>query len=286
MKSENDNLRRKQYQLEKKFAERIKASSGPERVAEVAEAEEVITGLLRERRGVADGEDLCMGTGDQTIALIHRIIGTGKSVIDIGCGTGMLVRSLAASQRLVVGLDICRPLIQTAIDMRPHLTNTRFHSCSIEEAPFEPESFDIACSIAVLEHLHPADLRTHLSHIYSLLRPGGTFIIQTPNRLDGPHDVSRHFLPLGSPPEGLHLREYTKSELARLLSDVGFGQFCCTMWPARVYARLPFSPATRTGFKASVLFENMIERFCPVMLSPLAVHMLCNGLLVCRKPRS
>ena len=108
MKSENDILLRRQYQLEKKFAERIKAAFGPERVAEVTEAEGVITALQRERRGIADGEDLCLGTGHRTIALIRRIIGTGKSVIDIGCGTGMLVRSLAVSERVVVGVDICR----------------------------------------------------------------------------------------------------------------------------------------------------------------------------------
>lgn len=282
-KSSKDNLLKKQYKLEKELAQKIKSAPAGHWTAEVAQTQQLVTALQREIRAVAVNEDLCLGTTHRTVRLIKKIIGRNKSVIDIGCGTGLLVRSLAASQAKVVGVDICSSLIETATANASHLNNTQFLCTSIEEAPFAPQSFDAACSIAVLEHLHPGALGHHVSRIYSLLRPGGIFIIQTPNRLDGPHDVSRHFVPLGRPAEGLHLREYTKRELVTILKTAGFRDFRCTMWPARLYERLPWNPSTRTGFIVSLICETVIEHLCPILLRPLAVHVCCNGLLVCQR---
>lgn len=283
MSSVKSNLVEKQYRIEKEFAKRIKVASPVLRAPLTASAEELVTSIQREIRGVTENEDLCLGTTIRTTRLIEKMIGRGESVIDVGCGTGVLVRSLAATQARIVGIDICRSVIETALAKSRHLNNVEFLCCSAEDAPLAAGTFDAACSIAVLEHLHPEALSGHLSRIYSLLRPGGIFVAQTPNRLDGPHDVSRYFVPLGSPAEGLHLREYTKRELVGILEAVGFADFRCTMWPARVYERLPFGPATRTGLGISLICENLIERGCPVRLRPLAVHISCNGLLVCRK---
>ncbi len=283
IESGNRELLERQYELEKGLAKRIRRAPAAYRTEETAQAEELISALQREIRGVASDEDLCKGTSRRTTKLIAKIIGRNKCVIDIGCGTGLLVRSLAASQASAIGVDVCSSAIETAIAKSGHLDNTEFLCASVEEATLSPQSFDAACSIAVIEHLHPEALDDHVSRIYSLLRPGGIFIIQTPNRLDGPHDVSRHFVPLGRPAEGLHLREYTKRELVAILRTAGFRDFRCTMWPARLYERLPFNSATRTGFMVSLICETVIEHLCPILLKPLAVHICCNGLLVCQR---
>jgi hypothetical protein len=44
-------------------------------------------------------------------------------------------------------------------------------------------------------------------------------VVVTPNRLLGPHDISRHFDDVAT---GLHLREYSVTEAARLLRRAGF----------------------------------------------------------------
>jgi hypothetical protein len=53
-----------------------------------------------------------------------------------------------------------------------------FHCCMIEEAPFEPGSFDTITSISVLEHI-PED-RAALERIWNLLKPGGRLLLSVP----------------------------------------------------------------------------------------------------------
>src|SRR5581483_7134702 len=45
------------------------------------------------------------------------------------------------------------------------------------------------------------------------------YICVTPNRLSGPHDVSRNFDTVAT---GFHLKDYTIGELAALFQQVGF----------------------------------------------------------------
>ncbi|HEX5983686.1 MAG TPA: class I SAM-dependent methyltransferase, partial [Solirubrobacterales bacterium] len=84
-----------------------------------------------------------------------------------------------------------------------------------------PDSVDLAFSHDVVEHLHPDDMLDHARAVLRVLRPGGVYVCITPNRLSGPHDVSRHF---AESPEGFHLREYSATELAAALRQSGFSR--------------------------------------------------------------
>jgi SAM-dependent methyltransferase len=85
--------------------------------------------------------------------------------------------------------------------------------------PLPDACVDLAFSSHVIEHLRPSDALQHLRDVRRLLAPGGRYVCVTPNRLWGPHDISRYFL---DEPVGLHLREYTHNELLRLLRNAGF----------------------------------------------------------------
>lgn len=84
-----------------------------------------------------------------------------------------------------------------------------------------PESIDISYCNDFLEHLHPDDVVEQLQNIHKALAPGGIFISITPNSLNGPHDISRYFDKVAT---GLHLKEYTTTELYFLLKSIGFSR--------------------------------------------------------------
>lgn len=94
--------------------------------------------------------------------------------------------------------------------------------------PLPDACVDLAFSSHVIEHLLPEDALLHLKEMRRLLAPGGRYICVTPNRLWGPHDVSRYF---SDEPEGLHLREYSYNDLLALMDEAGFAE-------ARIIAKL------------------------------------------------
>ena len=72
-----------------------------------------------------------------------------------------------------------------------------------------------------MEHLHPEDAIDQLKNIYRTLKPGGRYLCVTPNKLYGPSDISGFF---DDEATGLHLKEYTNREIARIFSSAGFTQ--------------------------------------------------------------
>ena len=91
----------------------------------------------------------------------------------------------------------------------------------------------LAYSFQVMEHIHPDDALEQLRNLFAALAPGGSFFCVTPNRLNGPHDVSKFF---DLEARGFHLKEYTITELEALFREVGF---------RKVEARLRFGGRLR-----------------------------------------
>lgn len=54
----------------------------------------------------------------------------------------------------------------------------RFHACLIDDATFEPNSFDVITSISVIEHI-PDDKKA-IKKMWDLLKPGGRLLISVP----------------------------------------------------------------------------------------------------------
>lgn len=86
---------------------------------------------------------------------------------------------------------------------------------------FETENtYDVVISNQVIEHFHPDDVLAHFASVRNILVTGGLYIFNTPHKYAGPHDVSQVF---GcDDPEGLHLKEYTYSDLVRVAKEAGF----------------------------------------------------------------
>lgn len=138
-----------------------------------------------------------------------------RSFLEIGAGNADLGRAIATSVERVWAVDAFDPEIEAAG------APTGF--CFVLDRDMDsvvPEGgVDLAVSCHFVEHLHPGDLGEHLDLVLSRLRPGGVYVIVTPNRIYGPHDISRHFSPV---PVGLHLREYCHFDLAAALEASGY----------------------------------------------------------------
>jgi SAM-dependent methyltransferase len=97
---------------------------------------------------------------------------------------------------------------------------------------------DVVYSNQLVEHLHPDDLVQQLGSVRSVLRPDGTYLCVTPNRLNGPHDISKYF---DDEATGLHIKEYTNAELKALFLAAGFSDCCAYAGAEGRYLRLPVS---------------------------------------------
>jgi SAM-dependent methyltransferase len=115
-------------------------------------------------------------------------------------------------------------------------------------------SIDIAYSNQLMEHLHAEDAFEQLQNIYQALTPGGIYICITPNRLNGPHDVSGYFDEMAT---GFHLKEYTTSELGSLFQKTGFSQVRAHIGARGKYMSLPIFPISWCEAWLSVLPKSL-----------------------------
>jgi len=77
-----------------------------------------------------------------------------KSLLDVGCGEGVLVHQWAQrlAQARIVGIDLEEPSIQAGWAQR-QAPNLEYRVMRAENLPFAEDEFDLACAIELLEHV-------------------------------------------------------------------------------------------------------------------------------------
>jgi SAM-dependent methyltransferase len=138
--------------------------------------------------------------------------------LEVGSGDCALATAVARRVRKVFAVDVSNE-IAAGVDLPENLELVISDGCTI---PVPDASVDLVYSDQLMEHLHVDDAREQLDNIYRALAPGGVYVCLTPNRLTGPHDVSRYFDEIAT---GFHLREYTVGELTKMFSGAGFRKF-------------------------------------------------------------
>jgi 2-polyprenyl-3-methyl-5-hydroxy-6-metoxy-1,4-benzoquinol methylase len=79
--------------------------------------------------------------------------GAPGSVLDVGCGEGVLTHKWAlAIDGRVVGIDLEDPTIRAEWEQR-QAPNLEYRVMKAENLPFADDEFDLACAIEVLEHV-------------------------------------------------------------------------------------------------------------------------------------
>ncbi|MBI5950692.1 MAG: 3-demethylubiquinone-9 3-O-methyltransferase [Chloroflexi bacterium] len=105
----------------------------------------------------------------------------GLSVLDLGCGGGILSEEFAKAGCQVTGLDPSAPSLNAA---RAHASTQGltidYRQGSGEKMPFETGQFDVVVCCDVLEHVD--DLEKTIREVGRVVKPGGIFCYDTINR--------------------------------------------------------------------------------------------------------
>lgn len=105
---------------------------------------------------------------------------SGKTVLDVGCGTGYFSLELLKRGATVVGFDLSDKMLKAA-QTRCGETRISYQQGDAENMPFADNSFDIVFSSLALQWC--ADLTNPLREIRRVVRPQGQAFIST--LLDG-----------------------------------------------------------------------------------------------------
>ncbi len=145
----------------------------------------------------------------------------GKSVLDIGCGAGLLCEPLARLGGTVTGVDAAAENVAVA-GSHAEAVGLDIRYMAGEVSALDIGQFDLVTCVEVIEHV--ADKQAFLADIAARLAPGGLMILSTPNRTA----ASRLLLvgaaeAVGYVPKGTHDWDefVTPPELEALLSKEG-----------------------------------------------------------------
>lgn len=131
-----------------------------------------------------------------------------RTILDIGCGSGSMLKSLQSSGTVLSGVDIepaairrCRRLIPSA----------SIFQAEANELPLESGSQELVLALDIIEH---SDNDSGIiGEAYRVLKQGGRLVVTVPayRRLYGQRDK-----------EAGHKRRYNKKDLVSLLKKEGF----------------------------------------------------------------
>ncbi len=201
------------------------------------------------------------------------------SVLDAGCGAGLLSAHLAREGYKVHGVDISASMIDICkkqfakefTENHPH----RFSVGDLKELNLEGETFDAITAMGFIEYQE--NEAAMLDHLYSLLKPKGLLVISGPKKMS----ISRIMASAYSkvlrkkdqrPSISIHL--YGKSRFKKLLEGAGFE---VTNVFSHGFAGFPILGGGRKGM--------LIHKCLTGISKVLPINVFANDILVAARKR-
>ena len=145
----------------------------------------------------------------------------GINLLDVGCNKGFLLAAAIEQSWDVAGVEVVPELLVPFRREYPRYAD-RVISGKLTDARsiLEEDRFDVIAAIDVIEHFEdPAET---MGMIYSMLKPGGIFVIQTPDTAcaPAPGDAPRW----GALKPLEHLQLFNSANLVLAARRAGFGE--------------------------------------------------------------
>jgi SAM-dependent methyltransferase len=105
------------------------------------------------------------------------VLNPSADILEVGSGTGALLHELCGRGLHARGVELRQEFIDQARQWYPRLPIARVAGI---ELPFADAQFDVVVSFDVFEHIRDSD--AHLREVHRVLRSGGSYLIQTPNK--------------------------------------------------------------------------------------------------------
>jgi 2-polyprenyl-3-methyl-5-hydroxy-6-metoxy-1,4-benzoquinol methylase len=224
--------------------------------------------------GVADGKvDLATLDGRHRRTLAHirprRRLG---ALLEIGSGAGLFLKAADRDGWTVTGLE----LMTAGVEFARATLGLDVQEVAFEDANLPAAAYDVVALFEVIEHL--SDPAGSLRRILSLLRPGGSVAISTPNISSLSHLALGRAWAVLSPAE--HLSYFNETTLGALLRGAGYvnvrfdRQYACdgryeTMLPT--HSHEPESRRTRA-------YTSLVNRLSPFLLRQVQRLGMADGL--------
>jgi SAM-dependent methyltransferase len=219
---------RHHYEVEKRLADRLKAAANPAARARIYATmyDELFAAvpdhprLTRQRDPAAERLQV-----DRLLALLQPYLGPRVEYVEFGAGTGALTFAVSPRVARARAVEIADQLPPGV----PRPANFELVLYDGYHLDIAPDSVDLVFSEQFVEHLHPDDAEHHFTLVHRMLKPGGRYLLRTPERWTGPHDVSRWFSDIA---QGFHLHEWTYREIGAVARRIGYRR-AQAFWNAR-----------------------------------------------------
>jgi ubiquinone/menaquinone biosynthesis C-methylase UbiE len=93
----------------------------------------------------------------------------GGDLLEVGCGTGLLLRRLSKLTKTARGIDLSPGMLETA-----RARGLDVKTGTVLDLPFPDASFDVTCSFKMLAHVE--DIERALREMIRVTRPSGTVV--------------------------------------------------------------------------------------------------------------